>query len=113
MLPKFKKEKFFSGGKLNLKLLIKEKGQWKAKGLYSDIGKATKVGKFLTGKDITRSFKIEGANGILPQGYRFARKNKKPIKNIFVELSKTSLSQTGEQGTIQSYKKLKGGLKKK
>jgi len=102
----------FNLGSGKLKLLVKEKGLWKAKGLFSDIGKATQTGKFLTGKDITRSFKIEGAKGILPTGYRFARKKGRQIKNVFVELPKTALSQKQEQFKIRYAKIMKGGKKK-
>lgn len=95
-------------GKFNLQ--VKVKGKWVSKGTYSDINKALGVGKTITSKTIQRSFRITGGKTGLPTGYRFSKA--KGQKDVYVELSKTSLSQQGEQASIQLAKILKGGRKK-
>lgn len=88
-----------------IKLYIKESGAFKFRGKFPSIKQATSRGVEITGKTISRSFKIVGANAGVPSGYR--RSRKKGQSNVFVELSKTSLSQLGEQLTIQSARKSK------
>jgi hypothetical protein len=121
MFPPFKlkggKQSF--GGK-KVKLFVKEKGLFKFKGLFPDVFKASNVGRFLTGESINRSYKILGGSAPLLPGYRKSRK--KGQGNVFVELSKTSLSQLGEQRTVKGArldkmfnfgKKMKGGKKRR
>ena len=92
------------------KLFVKEKGQLKLKGTFKDPFKASAAGQKITGKTILRSYKVEGGRIPLPYGYRISKK--KGQKDVFVELSKTALSQIGEQRTVQSRRK-KGSKKKR
>ena len=94
---------------ITVKLFVKEKGEFKFKGLYPNVFRASAVGKYLTGTGISRSFKILGGKGILPTGYR--KSKKKGQGNVFVELPKTALSQTGEQFVVQTARVKKKGLK--
>jgi hypothetical protein len=53
----------------------------------------------ITGGSIARSFRIKGTNIPVPKGYRYSRK--KGQKDVFVELSRTSISQRGERNALR------------
>jgi len=91
------------------KLFVKEKGIFKFRGAFASPYKAVSAGKFITGQTIQRSFKVTGAKVGTPFGFR--RSRKKGQEDVFVELSKTALSQRGEQQAVQLGRILKGGRK--
>jgi hypothetical protein len=97
-LPSFK-QKIPSG---NLRLEVKQKGKWVTRGISPNLNKLTNLGKDITGKTINRSFRIKGVTASIPQGYRYSRK--KGQKDVFVELSKTSISQRAEREALRKFK---------
>lgn len=96
VLPKLRGSSGNTGAR-GVKLFVKERGIFKFKGLFESPSRASKRGQFLTGTSISRSFKLVGGKAPLPKGFRTSRRQ----KNIFVELSKTALSQPREQYAVQ------------
>jgi len=95
----------------SVELFVKEKGIFKSKGLFPNVQTASTRGQFLTGTTINRSFKIKGGNSGVPFGYR--RSKKKGQQNVFVELSRTAISQRGERDSLNLGKMFNGKSRKK
>ncbi len=93
----------FKTGKVQL--FVKQKGIFIPKGTFSNVAQAQARGVFLTGSTIDRSFKILGGKVGVPTGFR--RSRAKGLENVFVELSKTALSQRGEQFAVQRARRRK------
>lgn len=93
-------------GQGEFKLFVKERGTFKFRGAFSNPIRASRRGAFITGKTISRSFKVTGSRPApLPKGFR--RSKKKGQQNVFVELPKTALSQSTEQFQIQKARRFK------
>lgn len=94
-----------------IKLFVKEKGIFQFKGLFPSVSKASEAGRYITGKSISRSYKIPNVKAPLLSGYRYSKK--KGSEDVFVELSKTALSQFGEQKVVKSARRSKTTTRRK
>lgn len=86
----------------SLRLEVKQKGKWITRGISSDVNKLTMKGIDITGRTINRSFRIKGLTASIPKGYRYSRK--KGQGDVFVELAKTSISQSAERRALRGLK---------
>lgn len=88
----------FSGGNDPVSLLVRERGAFVEKGLFSGVSEALSAGKRIVGGSSSASFKIVGSGGVFSPagqlGDRFAFS--KRDRGVIVEKSKFRISSPGE-----------------
>lgn len=113
IIPRFGKGKSPKQSAGTFFVSIRKKGKFVPVYKTGDLARAYEVGKGITGRTIFRSFKVTSPSGFapvrVPKGYRRAKRE----KNVLVELSKTSLSQIGEQAVVQAGRRAKKKYKRR